>query len=89
MTTIPQNEELLKQLISLIQAHRPLFSQERVFQRAALMVMAELVVFARHTITQLLMAVGLTDEDWSGWYRLFSEDGFLMTEPVRFCSVKR
>lgn len=76
MTTIPQNEELLKQLISLIQAHRPLFSQERVFQRAALMVMAELVVFARHTITQLLMAVGLTEEDWSGWYRLFSRGRF-------------
>jgi len=40
MTTIPQNQELLNQLISLLQAHRPLFRQERVFQRVALLVIA-------------------------------------------------
>ena len=35
MSTIPQNQELLNQLVSLLQAHRPLFlRQERVFQRA-------------------------------------------------------
>ena len=47
MSTIPQNQELLNQLISLLQAHRSLFRQERVFQRVALLVIAELVVFAR------------------------------------------
>ena len=76
MSTIPQNQELLNQLISLLQAHRPLFRQERVFQRVALLVIAELVVFARHTITQLLMGVGLTEVDWSSWYRLFSHARF-------------
>jgi hypothetical protein len=34
-----------------------------VFQRVALLVVAELVVFARHTITQLLMGMGLTQSD--------------------------
>ena len=76
MSTIPQNQELLNQLISLLQAHRSLFRQERVFQRVALLVIGELVVFARHTITQLLMGVGLTQVDWSGWYRLFSRGRF-------------
>lgn len=76
MSTIPQKSELLKQLIALLQAHRPIFGQERVFQRVALLVVAELVVFARHTITQLLMSVGRTETDWSGWYRLFSHRRF-------------
>ena len=76
MTTIPQNNELLNHLIELLKAHRHLFRQERVFQRVALLVIAEIVVFARHTITQLLMGVGLTDGDWSSWYRLFSHGRF-------------
>jgi len=76
MTTIPQNDEILNQLTRLLKAHRPLFRQERVFQRVALLVIAELVVFARHTVTQLLMSVGLTQTDWSGWYRLFSQGRF-------------
>ena len=72
MTTIAQNGELLKELTDLLKAHRRLFSQERVFQRVALLVVAEIIVFARHTVTQLLMGIGQTDGDWSSWYRLFS-----------------
>lgn len=75
-TTIPQNSELLNQLVKLIQAHRPLYGQERVFQRVATLVLAELVVFARHTVTQLLLSLGITDTDWSSWYRLFSHSRF-------------
>lgn len=76
MSTIPQNSELLNQLTQLLQAHRHLFGQERVFQRVALLLVAEIVVFARHTITQLLMAIGQTEADWSSWYRLFSHGRF-------------
>lgn len=76
MTTIPQNQELLNHLTQLLKAHRALFRQERVFQRVALLVVAELVVFARHTVTQLLMGLGLTQTDWSSWYRLFSHGRF-------------
>ena len=36
------------------------------------LVLGELFNFGRHTVTQGLMALGLTEEDWSGWYRLFS-----------------
>lgn len=72
MTTIPQNDELLKNLVQLLRAHRVLFRQERVFQRVVLLVMAEIMVFARHTVTQLLMVLGRVETDWSGFYRLFS-----------------
>jgi len=76
MTTIPQNKKLLNHLTELLQAHRHIFKQERVFQRVALLVVAEIIVFARHTITQLLMGLGLTELDWSSWYRLFSHGRF-------------
>lgn len=38
--------------------------------------MSELFVFGRHTVTQLLMSLGVTERDWSAWYRLFSEERF-------------
>ena len=76
MSTIPQNQELLKQLKRLIKAHRPIFKQERIYQRAAALFFAEIIVFARHTITQMLMSLGQTEADWSSWYRLFSQKRF-------------
>lgn len=76
MKTIPQNNELLKQLLTLIEAHRGIFRQERVYQRVVALVLAEVFVLARHTVTQLLMALGMTEADWSGWYRLFSQRRF-------------
>lgn len=36
------------------------------------LVLGALFNFGRHTVTQGLMVLGLTDADWSGWYRLFS-----------------
>ncbi len=76
MTTIPQNDKLLNQLTELLKAHRSLFRQERVFQRVVQLVVAEIVVFARHTVTQLLLGIGHTQADWSSWYRLFSRGRF-------------
>ena len=72
MSTIPQNKQLLKELRQLLEAQRPVFKQQRVYEAALWLVLAEIVVFARHTITQMLMSIGRTDEDWSRWYRLFS-----------------
>jgi hypothetical protein len=76
MSTIPQNEQLLKCLVELLRAHRPIFKQVRIHQRAVALVFAEIFVFARHTVTQLLMALGMNDRDWSAWYRLFSAKRF-------------
>ena len=76
MTTIPQTDELLKQLMALLDAHRPLFKQNRVYERVVGLVLAEVLAFGRHTVTQLLMGLGLVERDWSAWYRLFSAGRF-------------
>lgn len=75
-STIPQESELIKNLFELLGAHRPIFKQERVYQRVVALVIAEVMTFGRHTVTQLLLALGLAAEDWSAWYRLFSAGRF-------------
>ena len=72
MATIPQNRELIKNLADLLEAHGKVFGQRRVYLRVVELVLAEVMAFGRHTVTQLLMVLGQNDEDWSGWYRLFS-----------------
>lgn len=76
MSTMTQNTELLKHLFALLQAHRGIFKQERTYQRVVALVLAEVFVFARHTVTQLLMSLGQTETDWSSWYRLLSQGRF-------------
>src|SRR5690606_16770602 len=76
MTTIPQNEELLKHLFEILGNQRDIAEQERIWNRLELLFLSELFVFGRHTVTQLLMSLGLTEQDWSAWYRLFSEERF-------------
>lgn len=71
---------LLPTLLALIAAHRPAFKQERPYQRGVALVFGELFVFARHTVTQSLLALGLAEVDWTGFYRLFSERRFAMEE---------
>jgi hypothetical protein len=67
---------LLDTLFSLLAAHRPAFRQERPYQRCVALVLGHLAAFSRHTITQLLVALGLGMVDWSGFYRLFSTPRF-------------
>jgi len=71
-----ENPALLTQLVSLIGKCEQVYQQKRVFNRILALVMGELFAFGRHTITQLLLTLGLTDEDWSAWYRLFSQARF-------------
>ncbi len=67
---------LLQKLFELLEAHRGVFRQERVYWRNVGMVLGELFNFGRHTVTQGLMALGITDGDWSAWYRVFSRERF-------------
>ena len=64
---------LLTALWNLIQKHRAAFCQERSFHRMQALLFGQFFSFARRTITQALVALGLTDSDWSGFYRLFNE----------------
>jgi len=76
MATIPQNPELIKNLADLLEAHRKVFGQRRVYLRVVELVLGEVMAFGRHTVSQLLMVLGRNDEDWSGWYRVFSQGRF-------------
>lgn len=78
---------LLVALHELLEAHRCAFRQERTYWRAMSLVMAELFAFARHTVTQLMLTMGMTDADWSAWYRLFSQERYDEEEMSR-CLLK-
>lgn len=71
-TAAPALPPLLAALWTLLDAHRPAFRQERPYQRMVALVFGTLFAVARHTLTQLLLTLGLTAADWSAWYRLFS-----------------
>jgi hypothetical protein len=47
-----------------------MFKQEWVYQRGVPLLLGEVFVFARHTFTPLLMALGMTDQDWNAMYRI-------------------
>lgn len=74
---------LLQQLFALLGRHRRAFRQERSYWRAVGLVLGEVFNFGRHTVTQSLMALGLTDADWSGWYRLFSRERYREAQVAR------
>jgi hypothetical protein len=75
-----KTDPLIQNLLQLLHAHRPAFRQERTYRRNVGMVFGELFSFARHTVTQTLLALGMTDGDWSAWYRLFSRPRFDETQ---------
>ena len=74
---------LLAKLFELLEVHRGAFQQERTYWRAVGMVLGEVFNFGRHTVTQVLMVLGITDGDWSGWYRLFSRGRFAEAKTSR------
>jgi hypothetical protein len=67
---------LFPEMMRLLGKCEQAYGQRRVFKRVMALVMAELFAFGRHTVTQLLLTLGLTDEDWSAWYRLYSHKRF-------------
>ena len=67
---------LMAEFRNLVMAHRAAFGQERCFRRMVALTVAMVFCFGRHTITQMLLALGLVDTDWSAMYRLFSRERF-------------
>lgn len=71
-TTPALPRPLLPELLALVAAHRPAFRQERTYQRGLALLLGWLGAFGRHTITGVLLALGLGHADWTAWHRLFS-----------------
>jgi hypothetical protein len=63
---------LVVEVWQLLAAHRPAVEQARVFDRLRALVVGHLCTLGRHTITQALLALGLSDSDPSAFYRLLS-----------------
>jgi len=72
-STFTEIPPLVNNFLLLLLAHRPVFKQERTFRRVVALAFAEVLAFNRHTVTQLLVVLGLVNSDWSSWYRLFRE----------------
>lgn len=68
-TTVPALRVTLQTLLT---AHRPAFRQERHHRRVVALLVGNLFAFARHTVTQVLLALGLHDAEWTASYRMFS-----------------
>ena len=63
MTKNSKQPILLQKLFELLERHRIAFRQERTYWRVVGMVLGEIFDFGRHTVTQGLMALGITDGD--------------------------
>ncbi len=87
--TRPALPPLLGALWRLLQEHRRAFRQERTFLRAQALIFGHLFAFARHTITQALVALGLVEGDWSAFYRLFGVPGRLDYEALSGCFFRQ
>jgi hypothetical protein len=74
---------LVQKLLELLEKHRSAFGQERVYWRAVGMVLGEIFNLGRHTVTQILMSLGIIDGDWSGWYRMFSKGRYAEEKVAR------
>lgn len=57
---------------ALLGAYRPAVRQERSFARLALVSVGSVLALGRHTLSQVLVALGVADADWTAWYRLFN-----------------
>jgi hypothetical protein len=71
-TTTPVLRALLPELFRLLDGHRSAFGQERPYQRSVALLLGWVCAFGRHTLTQVLLALGLGETDWTAFYRLFS-----------------
>lgn len=63
---------LLPQFFALLDTHRAALQQERTYRRLVVLAVGLLCAFSRHTLTQVLIALGQGTQDWSAAYRLFS-----------------
>lgn len=71
--TAPIPTPLLQTLFGLLSAYRPAVRQKRTYQRLVHLSLATVLGLGRHTVSQLLVALGMGGDDWSAWYRLFNQ----------------
>lgn len=71
-TTVVSSTPLLDELLRVLQRSRLAVRQERTFARLVTLTLGSLVALGRHTLSQVIVALGAGGGDWTGWYRLFN-----------------
>ena len=64
--------ELSTALFELIDFLRPMFSQERIFERVQRLMITGMLTMGNHFITRMIATAGLDQRDWTSDYRVFS-----------------
>ena len=64
--------KLLKAFLDMSNELGPMFSQQRTAQRAARLLLSNLLCIGRHWLTRILCTTNREQQDWSADYRLFS-----------------
>jgi hypothetical protein len=70
----PTTPSLAAPWFALLAAYRPVVQQDRTFVRFTMLAVACLLGFGRQTLTRWLGTLGVGDQDWTGWYRLFNQE---------------
>jgi hypothetical protein len=60
----------------LLATSQPASCSTRVWLRVTVVTLGSLVALGRHTLSQVLVAIGASGQDWSAWYRLFNRKRF-------------
>lgn len=71
--TAPTDASLATTWFDVLAAYRPVVRQERTFVRLVLLAVACVLGFGRQTLTRWIVTLGLGDQDWTSWYRLFNQ----------------
>jgi hypothetical protein len=70
--TVTPGATLSTTWFALLRAYRSAVCQERLFVRLIHLSVASVVCLGRHTLSQLLVTLGLGAADWTAWYRVFN-----------------
>lgn len=70
--TTVRTTPFLTTLVAFVQASRPATRQARTHTRLAVLTIGGLLTLGRHTLSQIVVAIGAGQQAWSPWYRLFN-----------------
>lgn len=71
-TTRVSSSSLVPELLGLLAAYREVTRQERVFVRVVMLSLGSVLALGRHTLSQILVTLGVSERDWTAWYRVFN-----------------
>lgn len=71
--TAPTTASLARTWFDLLAADRPVVRQDRTFVRLTMLAVACVLGFGRQTLTRWLVTLGVGDQDWTSWYRVFNQ----------------